>query len=217
MTARPSNPAMMRSVVDMRQTVRHRTNGRNLNGHGSLDVRLSDRWACQPTTARARRERSLEDVLATMEEARAMGRTALLEHYVNLFDAVLAGLPGLPRVDAIYQGLPGRRGGRCGGSGVPADPLQTDGAALARRDGARGTRRHRGDGRPPRRMEPLMPVAGDPSYQELEAELARRRNEIARLGAIIADELFASTFQTIGGYRAALLRLLAAKNDGGEA
>lgn len=103
MTARPSNPAMMRSVVDMRQTVRHRTNGRNLNGHGSLDVRLSDRWACQPTTARARRERSLEDVLATMEEARAMGRTALLEHYVNLFDAVLAGLPGLPRVDAIYQ------------------------------------------------------------------------------------------------------------------
>lgn len=32
-----------------------------------------------------------------------MGNTERLEHYVNLFDAVLSGLPGVPRVDAIYQ------------------------------------------------------------------------------------------------------------------
>ncbi len=84
-------------------TVAHARPLRNLNGHASLDVRLSDRFGCQPSTARARRERSLEDVLATMEEARAMGNSGLLDHYVNLFDAVLAGLPGLPKVDAIWQ------------------------------------------------------------------------------------------------------------------
>lgn len=84
-----------------------RTIGPNGNGHhhsqsASIDVRLSQRWRCQLSTARARRERSLEDFLDTVEECLALRQTERLGHMLSLLDAALAG-QHLPRIDAIYQ------------------------------------------------------------------------------------------------------------------
>jgi len=76
---------------------------RNLNGRGSHSIRLSDRWQCQPTTARARFDRAINDVLDGLEELVRMGEMDRLGHYLSLFDAVLAGHPELPKLDALYD------------------------------------------------------------------------------------------------------------------
>jgi hypothetical protein len=75
---------------------------RNLNGKGSLPVRCSEKWGCQVTTARTRIDRSMADALDVMEELVRMGDTERLGHYLALFDAVLAGQPQLPKLDAVY-------------------------------------------------------------------------------------------------------------------
>jgi hypothetical protein len=75
---------------------------RNHNKPGSLDLRLADRWGCQVSTGRSRRERSMSDALDVMEELVRMGDTERLGHYLALFDAVLAGQPQLPKLDAVY-------------------------------------------------------------------------------------------------------------------
>jgi hypothetical protein len=76
---------------------------RNLNGRPSLFLRCADKWGCQATTARSRVERSMSDALDVVEELVRMGDTERLGHYLTLFDAVLAGQPQLPKLDAVYQ------------------------------------------------------------------------------------------------------------------
>ncbi len=88
--------------VVMGGTVRPARHSRNLNGRQSVDVRLSEKWNCQFSTARARRQRVVDDVLAVLEAHLALGDTDAVGHIVALIDATLAGQPDLPRLDAIY-------------------------------------------------------------------------------------------------------------------
>ena len=88
--------------VSMRAKIERPAYLRNHNRPGSLPVRCADRWGCQVTTARARIERSMSDALDVMEELVRMGATEKLGHYLALFDAVLAGQPQLPKLDAVY-------------------------------------------------------------------------------------------------------------------
>jgi hypothetical protein len=69
----------------------------------SADLRLADKWACQFRTARARRERCVDDFIDVIEDAVAHGDTEKLGHYLSLLDAALAGQPQLPKLDAIYH------------------------------------------------------------------------------------------------------------------
>ena len=94
-------PARLRSV-SMAATVRPLHPARNLNGAPSVDCRLSDRWNCQRSTARARRQRALDDILAVIDAHLALGDTDAVGHIVALIDATLAGRTDLPRLDAIY-------------------------------------------------------------------------------------------------------------------
>ena len=87
---------------DMDATLARPAYLRNRTKPGSLDVRLADRWGCQVSTARSRRERSMSDALDVMEELVRTGATEKLGHYLALFDAVLAGQPQLPKLDAVY-------------------------------------------------------------------------------------------------------------------
>lgn len=89
--------------VSMRAIMRPAPRARNVTPRVSLDVRLSERWGCQVTTARARREQAVQNVADVMEECLRIGDTDRLGKILNLFDAVLAGHPDLPRLDAIYQ------------------------------------------------------------------------------------------------------------------
>lgn len=69
----------------------------------SADFRLADTWNCQIRTARARRERAVDDFLDVVVDAVTHGDTDKLGHYLALLDAALAGQPQLPKLDAIYH------------------------------------------------------------------------------------------------------------------
>jgi hypothetical protein len=60
-------------------------------GRANVDVRLSERWGCQPSTARARRQRAVDDIVAVLREHLALGDTDEVGHIMALIDAVLAG------------------------------------------------------------------------------------------------------------------------------
>jgi hypothetical protein len=75
---------------------------RNLEKRSSQSVRLADKWGCQVTTARSRAERAVSDALDVMEDLVRVGDTGRLGHILALMDAVLAGQPQLPKLDAVY-------------------------------------------------------------------------------------------------------------------
>jgi hypothetical protein len=75
---------------------------RNLGKRGSQSIRLADKWGCQVTTARSRAERAVSDTLDVMEDLVRVGDTERLGHILALMDAVLAGQPALPKLDAVY-------------------------------------------------------------------------------------------------------------------
>lgn len=63
-----------------------------------------DRWRCQSiSTTRSRRNRTVTDMMDIFEELLAIGDTERLGHYLTCLDAVLAGQPVTPKLDAIYN------------------------------------------------------------------------------------------------------------------
>ncbi len=74
---------------------------RNLNGHPSVDIRLSERWGCQPSTARARRNRTIDDLLDLVDAYLTMGDNSAVGHILDQLNATMAGREQ-PKGDPIY-------------------------------------------------------------------------------------------------------------------
>lgn len=75
----------------------------HLAQRGSLDLRLAERWGCQVTTARARREQAIKNAADVLEELLRMGDRERLGQIFDLFDAVVAGYPDSPKIDPLYD------------------------------------------------------------------------------------------------------------------
>ena len=97
----PSRTTVSTTVGDrMAPTVPLAIPAKNLNGHGSLFVRLADRWRCQVTTARARYERGVRDMQDAIEESVRMGDTERAGQLLTVFE-VAASCPA-DAADPLY-------------------------------------------------------------------------------------------------------------------
>lgn len=75
---------------------------RNLNGHPSVDVRLTEKWGITSVaTARARRNRTIDDLLDVVDAYLTLGDNSAVGRILDLLNATMAGRE-LPKGDPIY-------------------------------------------------------------------------------------------------------------------